>query len=115
MLDTSKMVADILDFGTEEDLLELNKVLIEKIKLKRKIESIYSINSFSVGDKVSFVGRRKLTVTGTIIKVKKTNVLVKEAGIFGTTWNVPAGSLTLISKSNLLDNVTNEEYYTERK
>jgi len=54
-----------------------------------------TIRSLTVGDAVTFNGRRNRTVNGTVMKVKIKNVVVLDNAT-QTKWNVPASMLTLV-------------------
>lgn len=56
--------------------------------------------SLRLGDKVSFTGRGGVKVTGTVTKINRKTVYVKETtdSVFGTTWRVSPSLLTKESK-----------------
>ena len=67
-----------------------------------KYDNIYTIGAVAdairkkfVGDKVTFTGRRGITVEGTVMKVKIKNVTV-DCGTSGR-WNVPASMLKKVA------------------
>jgi hypothetical protein len=66
---------------------ELKRV-VEKIKDVRVMLGARAARTFVVGDLVSF-DARGMAVLGTVTKVNRKNILVKEKGGF-TTWRVPA-------------------------
>tara|TARA_Y100000310_G_scaffold308236_1_gene351136 strand:+ start:1629 stop:1862 length:234 start_codon:yes stop_codon:yes gene_type:complete len=72
-----------------EQLVNLNKLIVHEIKHRRKGESLTRKASLSVGQTVSWDGRRG-RATGTITAIKRTKVLVDTPnGI----WNVPISML----------------------
>jgi len=84
---------------TEDQLLMVNSCVITEIKAarKRKVSSIKS--GLSVGDRVTFTGRKRgrrgvrFPVTGEVTKIKRKNAEVREAGT-GVNWNVAISLLT---------------------
>lgn len=76
----------ILNKCSNEDL----NLVVRMLKARR--DSIARMNTATLGrgKKVKFVGRRGVTVTGTVDKVNRKTVIVK--GDDGITWRV-AGSL----------------------
>ena len=83
-----------------EDVSTLNGVeissVIEAIKMRRNQLHFSDAQSLSVGDKVSFTGRRGVIEKGTVEKIKIKNVLVKT--VSGFKWNVPGSHLTKIGE-----------------
>lgn len=78
--------------GMDKDELEQ---VIEAVKLRRNFIARSTVRSLNVGDTVSFdAGPRRGVRVGTVTKVNRKNVKVKEAG-YGT-WNVPASLLTVV-------------------
>ena len=71
---------------------ELNQI-IEAVKLQRQYLSMQSIRVLRVGDTVEFTARGRV-IRGTVTKVNRKNVKVREAG-YGT-WNVPANMLAVV-------------------
>ena len=71
---------------------DLNQI-IEAVKLQRQYLSMQSIRVLRVGDTVEFTARGRV-IRGTVTKVNRKNVKVREAG-YGT-WNVPANMLAVV-------------------
>ena len=71
---------------------EVNEV-IEAIKLKRTALSRSVTRSVRVGDVVSFAGRGGQTVTGTVTKVNRKTIVVKDRAS-ATSWKVTASMVT---------------------
>ena len=71
---------------------ELNQI-IEAIKLQRTWLARTTARALTVGDTVSFTGRGGKTVTGTVTKINRKTVVVREQG-YGQ-WRVPASMLTI--------------------
>ena len=75
--------------------LEDIKVVNERMSLQRTFLGKDIMRGLTIGDKVSFTGRRGITVEGTVMKVKIKNVSV-DTGVNGR-WNVPASMLTKVA------------------
>jgi len=58
-----------------DDLLKLNKSVIAVCKVKRTLKSAAASGTFSIGDRVSFNGKRGAEY-GTITKVNRTRAIV---------------------------------------
>ena len=74
--------------------LEDIKVVNERMSLQRTFLGKDIMRGLTVGDTVSFNGRRGL-VEGTVMKIKIKNVTV-DTGVTGR-WNVPASMLTKVA------------------
>ena len=62
-----------------DDLLKLNKSVIQVAKVKRTLKSAAASGTFSIGDRVSFSGKRGLEY-GAITKVNRTRAIVDLEG-----------------------------------
>ncbi len=70
----------------EEQLLELNRLIVERIKAIRAQRKASSMSSFSVGDDVVFLDKQGEQVSATVLRLnKKTMSLVTDEG---ERWNV---------------------------
>ena len=76
---------------TEAELLELNSVIIDRVKALRRLSAAQVGASLSVGDRVTWSGRRGV-FTGHVEKINRKNAKVK-VGV--TLWTVPMNMLTL--------------------
>lgn len=75
----------------EEDLLFLNRVIVDRLKLIAQARSTSLMASFGVGDRVRFPGHQGETIIGTIHRLnKKTATIIAENGM---QWNVYPGLL----------------------
>lgn len=83
-------ITAIRNCNTDDEL----KQVIDAIKMQRQFISMQNIRSVRVGDAVEFDARGR-TITGTVTKVNRKNVKVKEDG-YGT-WNVPAAMLRQVA------------------
>ena len=74
--------------------LEDISIVNERMSLQRTFLGKDIMRGLTIGDKVTFVGRRGITVEGTVLKVKIKNVTV-DTGV--ARWNVPASMLTKVA------------------
>ena len=83
-----------------EDIYKLNGTelssVVDAVKLRRNQLHFSDAQSFRVGDRVSFNGRRGAIEKGTVEKVKIKFILVRTTS--GTRWNVPGSHLTKIGE-----------------
>ena len=93
IVDTSAVQAAITQLPLDE-MLELNKFLVEHIKHKRNIASQKMKRQLFVGTKVSFEDNSGKTVQGKIIKVMRKFAKVDVAHC---TWRVPLNRLTKVT------------------
>ena len=70
---------------------EINQV-VEAIKLQRTFNARQTARSLTVGDTVSFDGRGGRMVVGTVTKINRKTVLVKDSAS-NTVWRVTASLL----------------------
>ncbi len=88
-----------IDHLTEQQLINLNNQVIERIKHLRRRASMRAKRSLSVGNTVSFNDNYGIHTTGTVTKVNRTKakVRVQMPGLNRhTTWNVPMNMLTIV-------------------
>jgi len=71
---------------------ELNQI-IEAIKLQRTWLARTTARALAVGDTVQFAGRGGRTVTGTVTKINRKTVIVKDGY---TNWKVTASMLKVV-------------------
>ena len=72
---------------------EINQV-VEAIKLQRTYNARQMTKQLMVGDIVSFEGRGGRTVTGTVRKINRKTVVVKDSAS-NTVWRVAASMLKI--------------------
>jgi len=84
-----------------EDISTLNGVeissVVEAVKMRRNQLHFSDAQSFTVGDRVSFNGRRGAIEKGTVEKIKIKFILVRTTS--GIRWNVPGSHLTKIGEA----------------
>jgi hypothetical protein len=68
------------------ELIELNKLTVERIRLMQKATALVAMSQFAVGDRVSWISHDETKYTGQIIRInhKTASVKVSEQGY----WNV---------------------------
>jgi len=87
-----------LDDLTEEELIELNHKIVERLKFLESMHSHNAMMNFSPGEKVSFEPSGRGRQIGTLVKYnKKTVTVISESG---QKWNI---SPQLLSKVKDID------------
>jgi hypothetical protein len=76
---------------TEDELVELNRRIVERIRLLRQGRCQERMAGFNVGDRVSFQPERGLPVEGTVIRLNSKSVTVVSTD--GVHWRVSPGLL----------------------
>ena len=74
----------------EEELLQINRSTIKYIKRQRQFEASAVGDSLSIGDRVTWSGRRGAQ-EGIVEKINRKNAKIK---VGFTTWTVPMNMLT---------------------
>jgi len=87
-----------IDGLSEEDLLDLNRRIVERLRLIRQIRTHVAMLEFRVGDRVSFAPEGRGVLIGKIIRYNKKSVTVLTSD--GENWRVAP---------TLLSPVTSEE------
>lgn len=101
MMDKIKLPDNILNLINrldEKQLYLVNELVVERIKLLRKERENSELNSFHIGDMVSFKDDDGKVINGLIIKINKVTV-----GILSEDkkrWKVPPSFLTKIEEVN---------------
>lgn len=86
----SAEIKSVLGKLSEQQLIQLNRMVIERLKLFHKAKSIVELSKFACGDKVSFEyeGRTRF---GTIIRLnQKTATVIADDNV---TWKISPGFL----------------------
>lgn len=81
----------------EEDLLFLNRLIVERLKLISQARATTLMTSFTRGDRVGFETPDGRTLEGVVLRLNKKTITV--AASDGGQWNVPAGLLRLIQSA----------------
>lgn len=67
----------MLDDLTGQELVVLNKMVVERIRLTNKAASLLHLTKFNVGDRVSWDGSDGVVRTGVIIRLNNKTASVK--------------------------------------
>jgi len=90
LLDRNSAVEAIKNLN-EEDLLLVNRLIIERLKLISQAKSIRLMADFSSGDRIWFHGPDGQSKKGTILRLNKKTASIRTGD--GHTWNVHPGFL----------------------
>ena len=75
-----------------EELIELNRQIVERLKMLENIRAFEEMMEFRIGQRVSFQSSKRGEVVGTLAKYnRKTVTVVTEAG---ESWNVAPSLLS---------------------
>ena len=101
---------ELANMNTEQ-LRELNSVVVDLIKSKRRVEASIKKASLRVGDKVSWTGKKGYR-EGTLTKINRTRCAVREdmphTSYGFTTWTVPISMLSVVEKEPSFNPLTGE-------
>ncbi len=78
----------------EEDLLFLNRLIVERLKLIAQARATNQMAKFTKGDRVGFPGPEGRMLEGTVIRLNKKTVSIRTDD--GYRWNVPPSMLRLV-------------------
>ena len=92
----SKRLQKIIEGINQLDGNEITSV-VDAIKLRRNQLHFTDAQLFNVGDRVSFMGRHKMVLKGTVQKIKIKFILISADN--GQRWNVPGSHLTKIKET----------------
>lgn len=81
----------------EEDLLFLNQLIVERLKLISQAKSTSLMASFTKGDRVGFQASDGRMLEGIVLRLNKKTVSV--AADDGHQWNVAPGLLRLVQSA----------------
>lgn len=90
------MTIDI-DNLSEEELLELNHRIVERLKFLESVQTHKEMMQFNPGEQVSFQPQGRKKLTGTLVKFnKKTVTVITDSG---QKWNVSPHLLKKVKKT----------------
>ena len=72
----SNKIEDFIKNLNEEELLYLNRLIVERLKLISQAKSTRAMAKFNIGESVQFEDNDGATVTGRVIKLNKKTVTV---------------------------------------
>ena len=81
----------------EEDLLFLNRLIVERLKLISQARATTLMTSFTKGDRVAFQALNGRTLEGIVLRLNKKTISV--ATDDGHQWNVAPGLLRLVQSA----------------
>ena len=81
----------------EDDLLFLNRLIVERLKLISQARATTLMTSFTRGDRVGFETPDGRTLEGVVLRLNKKTISV--AASDGSQWNVAPGLLRLIKSA----------------
>jgi hypothetical protein len=81
----------------EEDLLFLNRLIVERLKLISQAKSTSLMASFTKGDRVGFQGPDGQVLEGIVMRLNKKTISV--ATDDGHQWNVSPGLLRIVQSA----------------
>ncbi len=87
-----------IDKLTEQELIELNHKIVERLKFLQSMRVHSAMMEFSVGERVSFSPTHGVNVFGKIVKYNKKTVTVYTDE--GEKWNIPPTLLTKAESKN---------------
>lgn len=100
------MQEELAKMNTEE-LRELNRVVVDLIKSKQRVDASIKKASLRVGDRVSWTGRRGYK-EGTLKKINRTKCIVSMDNRYEADWNVPIDMLSVVEKEPSFNPTTGE-------
>lgn len=100
------MQEELAKMNTEE-LRELNRVVVDLIKSKQRVDAMVKKASLRVGDRVSWTGRRGYK-EGTVKKINRTKCIVSMDERYEADWNVPIDMLSVVEKEPSFNPTTGE-------
>ena len=80
-----------LDEFTEEELLRLNRLIVERLRLMQQVKAHRAMTQFRVGQRVQFTAPTGKLVTGILTKYNRKSVGVVTD--HGESWTVAPGFL----------------------
>ena len=91
-------IADAIRLLSEEELIYLNRLIVDRLKLLNQARSTVMLSRFSVGDRVSFSSSNGDRKSGVVTRLnKKTASVITDNG---QRWNVHPGFLTADAENN---------------
>ena len=81
----------------EEDLLFLNRLIVERLKLIAQARATSQMAKFTKGDRVGFPGPEGRMLEGIVVRLNKKTVSISTDD--GDRWNVPPRLLRLVQSA----------------
>jgi len=87
-----------IDQLTEAELIDLNRRIVERLRLMRQVRAHVQMMEFKIGDRVSFQPAGRPAVVGMLTRYnRKTVTVITEQG---ERWNVAPSLLRRVDESN---------------
>jgi len=90
-----------IDGLTEEELSDLNRRVVERLRLLRQVRAHVAMLEFRIGEKVSFSPEGRGTLVGIITRYNKKSVTVLTSG--GESWRVAPGLLSRVVETTVVN------------
>lgn len=84
-------IEDFIKALGEDELIYINRLVIERLKLISQMKSTNQMIRFNIGERVTFKDHENKIKKGTIIKLNKKTVSINTDD--AQIWNVPPGIL----------------------
>ncbi|OGQ89236.1 MAG: hypothetical protein A2289_20685 [Deltaproteobacteria bacterium RIFOXYA12_FULL_58_15] len=86
---------------TEDELIALNRQVVERLRFLRQTRSYQAMAAFNIGDTVSFTPEAGKIVVGTVVRLNQKTVTVVTKD--GHNWRVAPSFLSRTTDANSLD------------
>jgi len=86
-------VLSVLDRLTEEELVQLNHIVVERVRLLQQVRAHGEMMSFRIGQRVRFTSSTGQLIRGTVTRHNRKSVTIVTAA--GGQWRVSPGLLEL--------------------
>ncbi len=94
MENISPQMQELLNELTREELIQINRAVIRRIKLMDDLKRFKENSAFYPGDKVSWNDQEGATHFGRVLRVNTKTISVEEDGDPEGIWRIPAILLT---------------------
>ena len=91
-------VLSVLDLLTEEELVQLNHVIVQRLRLMRQIRDHGQMMNFHVGQSVQFIASTGQLVRGVITRHNRKSVSIVTGA--GEQWRVSPSLLQTVAESH---------------
>jgi len=94
----SQMLARLDEF-TEEELVHLNRLIVQRVRLMHQVKAHQAMTQFRVGQRVQFTSRQGRVVKGVLTKYNRKSVTV--ASDTGESWTVAPSLLIAVTGNTI--------------
>jgi hypothetical protein len=95
---TSPIISQMLsrlDEFTEEELIHLNRLIVERLRLMQQVRAHQTMTQFRIGQKVQFTANTGRVIVGMLTKYNRKSVTVVTSE--GQTWTVSPSLLLSVT------------------